>query len=229
MSFNEILYKIDVKYIEKNFNIKIFGLFSYGSFVYKNKEPEDLDFIVISDEYREQTSFFIDNIEIQLTFYTLDLFKVMLEDQEITALECKYLPENIDGIIKYKSTEIDSLFLNHFIDKQKLRTSISKKTSNSYVKAKKKLILDNDRDLSVSLKSLWHSFRMIDYGIQICEHNKIIDFKNSNALFKDISNDYKIEKECDYNELWNKIHLKYKPIHNNKLSDFKKLAPKKIK
>jgi hypothetical protein len=99
---------------------------------------------------------------------------------------------------------------------QKLRHSLSAKSSNSFVKAKKKLTIKKDFDLNLGRKSLWHSFRIIDFGIQIIKYNKIIDYKSMNDLFNDIMQYYS----------WIDLFEEYKIKYNNLLTEFRKLAPK---
>ncbi len=82
--------------------------------------------------------------------------------------------------------------------------------------AKKKLTVEKDYDLNLGRKSLFHSFRIIDYGIQIATHNKIVDYSSCNALFEEIMNCY----------TWNEMFDTYKQRYNTLCSEFRIVAPK---
>lgn len=229
MSISQAFKKVTPNFIANKFEIEVFGMFSYGSVVYCNKIPDDFDYIIISDKKIEQTVFQLDNFDIQLTFYTVEEFQNMINDQEITALECYFLSkiENKPRFVKiFTSDVVESIFSSYQLDKLKLRSSISKKSSNSYVKAKKKVLVEEHLELSVSLKSLWHSIRMVEFAILICK-NELNDFTVCNDLYQDIYKDYTLFLQIqDPNDFWNHIHKKYKPIHNLVLSNFRATAPK---
>jgi hypothetical protein len=108
-------------------------------------------------------------------------------------------------------------FLKEFsLDKSKLRHSFSSKSSNSWIKAKKKLTVERDYDAKVGKKSLWHAIRIVDFGIQIANHGKIVDYGSCNHFFDDVM----------YSEDWNSLYEKYKQIYNTTLTEFRKIAPK---
>lgn len=215
-----------IPFVEKTFNLKVKGMFNYGSFVMKYKKPDDFDFIVISNISHPQEAFIFEDKKIEISFYSFNEFIEKLNNHEIQMFECINIPEGND-YINFKDDSVAFAFNHLFIDKTVLRKSISSKVSNSYVKAKKKLILKDDFDIDVSMKSLWHSFRIVSYGIQIAEFGRIVDFQCSNDLFKEISEDYfKISQFESPEYFWNFIHSKYKPIHNRLTSEFKMKCPK---
>lgn len=194
------------------------AVFPYGSSVYKNKVPEDFDFIIVSDKPYFQEQFEQNNIKYEISNYSKDEFLARLKDHEISVLECLYIPHREKYLAPELSREIESFTL----DKEKLRESCSQKSSNSYVKAKKKLIVEEDFNLSVSYKSLWHSLRILDFGMQIAKTNKI-NPESCNDLYDQVIKDYLFMKND-----WSKLHEKYKPIHNAIASEFKQECPKKI-
>lgn len=210
---------------------QIKGIFSYGSTVYGNKTPDDFDFIVITENYDGSFYKTIDNIEIQATFYSFDKFKSELERHEIAMIECMCIPMDNDVFIVEYDNDIKKMFNDFILDKSKLRTAISKKSSNSYVKAKKKIILEKDFDIASSHKSLWHSFRMVKFAMEYCQ-TQTIDFSAANDLYSVIHEDYDklglfhSTQDIDYTNAWNALHAKYKPIHNTILSEFRTFAPK---
>lgn len=224
------------------------SFFSYGSSVYGNKRPSDYDFIIVSDFKKEQFNdvFCVkgQTVEIQLTFYTNDEFIEMLKSNEISAIECLFLfneslsrdihnldnEELKDNALAFNLTH--ELFSNNvvynYLRPDLLRSSLSKKSSNSYVKAKKKIILEKDFDLKTSLKSLWHSFRMVSFGLDILNSRyNDCHFSICNDLYHEMCEDY-----LDYHsfgspdEFWDFIHDKYKPRHNALMSVFRDYAKK---
>lgn len=198
------------------------AIYDYGSTVYGYKEPTDRDFIVVikvdhnihKSDFHQQ----LDVLGYDVTVVNDGMFMNMLNRHEITQIECINLPENkiqyIDPLWKEQTDKF-------VVDKGKLRCGISMKANNSYVKAKKKLVVFEDYDLTCSIKSLWHSFRILDFGTQLAEHGKITDFTSMNYLYPVI-----VELYDMYNNDWDKIHADAKPIHNAAASKFKLLAPK---
>lgn len=231
MNTNVVLSKINPTFISNYFRVKPLAIFSYGSSVYKNKEPSDLDFIVISDFAYKQKSIIIKNVSVDFTFFSIEDFESLLVNHEISILECIYLNNNAmdSSLLSYIDPVLNTIIESNELDFSSLRKSISRKSSNSYVKAKKKLIVEDDFDVNVSKKSLWHSFRMIYFGIQICKYKKINDYQQANILNKEIEDDYKkIDSFKDKNEFWDYIHLKYKPRYNQLMSKFRLVAPKDL-
>lgn len=192
------------------------AIFPYGSNVYKNKIPEDYDFIIVSEKPYFQESFILNNTKFEITNHYKEDFSRLLDSHEISILECCF----IDHKNKYISDDIIKKINDFSIDKLKLRESISSKSSNSYVKAKKKIEIGEDFNLNVSLKSLWHSIRMIEFGIQFA-NNGVIEPEKSNYLYDEILKDYLI-----FNNDWSKLHSKYRPIYNSISTEFKKICPK---
>jgi len=138
----------------------------------------------------------------------------MLDMQDIRAIECMSIKEDW----KYETQSFD-----YKLDLKKLRHSISSSSSNSWVKTKKKLY---QGDNSIAYKSLFHSLRILDFGIQIAKYNKIKNFETSQSdtlnkiQFLELLDDIKKLKT------WGKINNHYKKIYNTLRSEFKILAPK---
>lgn len=135
----------------------------------------------------------------------------MLNDHHITALECYFLPQ----IHTYHCDQTFDFKLNL----QQLRKSISEKASHSWVKAKKKFEIEDDRKIYIGKKSLFHSMRIIDFGIQIARYGKIEYYNSGVDLWLRIK-DIQSEKWKDY-------EAEFKPLFNEMMSEFRKWAPKK--
>jgi predicted nucleotidyltransferase len=200
---------ITLKNIEDSLNIhpsRIHNAYIFGSRVYGTHTKEsDWDVIVVANNSVEAIE--IDNGDLNIHVYTPDKFKKDLDWHRINNLECIYAPkwailkENID----YK-TDFE-------ISIPKIRHAISHVSSNSWVKAKKKIL---QGDQYIGIKSLYHSIRIPIFARQLLEDG-YISFDSTASLWDDITS-----SEMD----WDSLFYKYKPLHNNVLSEFRKLAPK---
>jgi len=203
MTTNEILSRSKISESD------VIALYPYGSRVYGNFKPtSDFDFIaIIKKKTNDQ---FSDN-QININIFDIVGHQTRLINHEISALECFFLNKELILIEKQKF----QFKLNLGI----LRNSLSAKSSNSFVKAKKKLTVEPDtpENLSLGKKSLWHSFRILEFGIQIAKYNKIIDYSSCNDLFSEIMN---------FSNDWSNLFEKYKRQYNQIHSEFVKIAPK---
>lgn len=190
-------------------NVYNFGSKIYGTYNMNPEHPSDKDYIKVVKEF--VTS---DNIDVHI--FTVEQFQSLLNDHDIQMLECYFS----DDVCKYETHYFDFK-----LDLSKLRTSISTIVSNSFVKGKKKLIVTGDYNEWLGLKSIFHSLRILDYGIQIAEHGKIVNFKSMNYVLEDL---IKMSKVDQRNELWDAIETKYKSIYNSMNSRFKILCPKDL-
>ncbi len=207
-------------FIKNNTNLKsddILNLYWYGSRIYGTyNESSDSDFICVCRFIPQIGNCLNDATEkINIKFYTVHDFQLALDNQEITALECYFLPDTFISKNIHK--------FNYNVNLGMLRTSISTITSNSYVKAKKKITILGDYDLNAGLKSLFHSLRILDLGIQIATNEKIVDYSRMNYVLwtlKDMSVNY------SYDTLWTMINNKYLSVYKKLKHDFKQLCPK---
>jgi len=187
---------------------EVVAVYVYGSRVYGNiTKQSDYDFIVVTTNKVNKQ--FSDNL-ININFYTPEEHQQRLDEHEISAIECQFLDSQFILLEKRK--------FSFNIDNTKLRYSLRAKSSNSWVKAKKKLTVEKDYDLSLGRKSLFHAMRIIEYGIQLAEKGKIYDYGCCNLLFEEIMNKYD----------WSELFLTYKNRYNNLLTRFRVVAPKEI-
>lgn len=187
---------------------QIVAAYMYGSRVYGTfTKHSDYDFIVVTSNMDNKQ--FSDNL-ININFYTPEEHQQRLYDHEISAIECQFLEPQF--------VLLERQNFKFRIDHSKLRHSLSAKSSNSWVKAKKKLTVEKDYDLSVGRKSLFHAIRIVEFGIQLAEKGKIYDYGCSNPLFEEIMNIYN----------WDELFLTYKNRYNNLLTRFRVVAPKEI-
>lgn len=184
----------------------IINAYQYGSRVYGNyTNKSDYDYIIIVKNLDNEQ--FSDN-QININFFTLENHINRIKDHEISALETLFLSEHF--ILK------ETKKFDFKLDKSKLRHSLSAKSSNSWVKAKKKLTVEQDYDLNVGRKSLFHSFRIVDFGIQVASNGRIIDYSSCNYLYSEIISLYE----------WTDMFDTFKVRYNKLMSEFRKVAEK---
>jgi len=188
---------------------KIHNVYLYGSRVYGcNSISSDIDIVSVCDINDKLEKIRLDDIDISI--YNVDSFLEMVRKQEISVLECLFLPA--EKIFKQDISFIINLSL------PLLRCSISQKASNSFVKAKKKMTVEKDYNPYIGKKSLFHSLRIIKFGIQIAKYGKIVDYSEANKYWNEIM-------FCG-NVDWKYYKEKYQPEYNTLMTEFRKLAPK---
>ena len=187
----------------------ILAVYKYGSRVYGSiTDKSDFDYIVIKKSGpREEKS--VERERVNINVISEEDFRKDLDAHEISALECWFIKAY--DILK---GDID---INFVLDKVKLRHSISEKASHSFVKAKKKFVVPEDKNIYAGKKSLFHSLRIIDFGIQIASSHSI-NFGSANHIHKEIMD--------NSSENWEDYQDKYKPLYNSMMSSFRLLAPK---
>lgn len=188
------------------------AVYPYGSRVYgTHHEFSDYDFIAIKSGIKF-TQIEVGKTDIKV--FGPQEFQEQLNQHEIFALECFFLNE--DEILKKPKRNFDfelSLSL--------LRSSISEAASHAWVKAKKKFVSPysfTEDELIRGKKSLFHSFRILNFGIQIAKNGRINNYHAANECY------YEIMKELSTD--WDIYHEKWKPRFNQLATEFKKLAPK---
>lgn len=83
----------------------------------------------------------------------------MLQKHNFIALECLWL--------KNKFRLLETVSFEFSLDLARLRSYVSENSSYSWVRAKKKLVVEKDFDPYRAKKTLWHAFRVLEYGKQI--------------------------------------------------------------
>lgn len=82
----------------------------------------------------------------------------------------------------------------------------------------KKLTVEKDFDVMIGKKSLYHSFRIIEFGIQIATFGSIVNYHICHRLYKDLM--------YHYGDDWQTLFDAYKQAHNELMTRFRVLAPK---
>ena len=148
--------------------------------------------------------------------YENRLYSSVSNDTFGKPIDIQYVRESdfIDMIIEHKVFAMEALFqpqcsyyLKYFnLDKWKLRQEFSGVSSNSWVKAKKKMTVEKDLDMRCGAKSLFHSIRLLMFAVQIAKDGKITHYNCGIELHKDIMDDLK------KGFTWEDFNKKYKPI-----------------
>lgn len=198
---------IDLTAFKNKYDIPMDIVFPYGSRVYGTyDEKSDHDFIVIVPDGHTV----VNGTELRDGDYNIHVYhKKDWQDQlnlhKINTLECHYL--------------CPFLSEKHFdfkLDKTLLRNELSQKSNHSFVKAKKKI--EVEKDYYVGWKSLFHSLRILTFGIQIASEGNIYNYASANGYWRDI------KSANQYN--WAYFKEKYQPEYNKLATEFRKLAPK---
>ncbi len=203
--------------IIERFKLKNPTIYPYGSQVYGTQQHNsDYDYIVVDDNARDgcEEICYCGSDELNVHFHSPSHWIEMIKEHKIFAMESIF-------------QETKDLYRKHFnLDLSKLRKEISEKSSNSWVKCKKKLTVEHD--YRIGLKSLFHSFRIIDFGIQIARDGCINEYYSCRmrSLFNEINQIYPCLNRDTAQEEWERINTKYKSLHNQMMTEFRSLAPK---
>ncbi len=197
----------------------------YGSSVYgttTTKSDIDLVYITLSEEdyydiYQSKDYYFADKFDtnIDLHLISKNKFQMLLNEHDIMALE-----------IYYQFNNIERKMFNFSLDLDKLRRRVSAICGNSWSKARKKLEIPEEDDY-IALKSLFHSIRILSYGIDLAETGNI-DFKNvlincNKIKCSELLKMIMIEYDSGWN--WKEFKEKYTLIQNKNATGFRKIAP----
>lgn len=189
-----------------------FTLYPYGSRIYGTIHVKsDWDFILIMNDARNEKR---SRNKFNATLMSPEHFQYLLNEHNLLALECFFVPRQLVNYEFFRSWQFK-------LDLVKLRHSVAEKSSQSFVKAKKKFIspyewADDERERGK--KSLFHSLRILNFGIQIASKGKIDDFSAANDIYEEVMTNPSKDWE-DYQQRW-------KPEFNRMNTEFRKLAPK---
>lgn len=199
------------QWLKDTHNINVMKVYKYGSRVYGTfNETSDYDFIAICDDTSREGSYAGDNFDV--TVYSKNTFQQRIDNHEISALECLWVDNSHDNIFTFT------------LDKAILRESISEKVSHCWVKGKKKIttgsIPPKENDVYIGLKSLFHAFRICDYGCQIADFGKIVEYDRANTVWLGMRN--------MTDESFATISCAYKSYLNSEMTKFRNKCPKNL-
>jgi hypothetical protein len=175
---NEILDKLGI-------TEEVIGIYPYGSRVYGTASSKsDHDFIIVTKSATLSNGAFKNNAissddwSIQGVLYSRGGFLDAINNYEIGALECISLPE--EEVI-LETTLLKSLLKRprKWIQGDMVK-NIIKKASNSWFIADKQAKTGyKDR----AKKGIYHSLRILRFGLQLKENQRVVDFSESNELY----------------------------------------------
>ena len=187
---------------------RVFNVYLFGSRIYGTADQNsDWDVIMVANNSVESTE--IRRGLFNIHVYTPDKFQADLDWHRINNLECIFAPD----WAKLKET----IKFDFKLVIPKLRHSISHISSNSWVKAKKKIMVADD--YKSGIKSLFHSIRIVMFGTQIVSTGRISDFECANYIWKNIM--------TKYNWTWKELDNEFREIHNKVLTEFRLVANEK--
>jgi len=185
---------------------KVKCIYVFGSQVYSSiNKNSDWDFIMVANNSVSNQE--IRSGDFNIHVITPDEFDKMLKDHHPGAIECYFAPN------EFKLLELIKFDFKLFIPS--LRHSFSHVSSNSWVKAKKKLA---QKEYYIGVKSLFHSLRIPMFGIQIVKFGKITDFTCANKIYDSIfsKNDWS----------WDELDNKFRHLRNQIMTDFRQITQK---
>lgn len=186
-------------------NEKVIAAYFHGSRVYGCNTPDsDYDLILVINVESIDTDY-INCENYDMSLYTKGQWDIMAQENDCDFMECIFLRNDF----KLKEEYVPA----YTIDVNKIRSNFSKKASNSFVKCKKKLTISKDYAPYIGKKSLFHSFRLLQFGIQILKEGRIIDYGSANSLYQEIV-------ENDSND-WNYFKETYQQKYNQYKSEFR--------
>ena len=210
--------------LKLNYNVRVVEHF--GSTVYGARtDKSDIDIIAICDsdedlyaiyQSKDYPEFSDYSREVDLHIISTRTFQELLDEHDIMSLETYY-----------QMHEDDKELFEFTLDLDKLRRKISAVVNNSWSKARKKLDIPEEDDY-LGLKSLFHSIRILSYGIDLARDGGI-DFKNILIDGEKISCSnfwHRLRQKYESGWRWKEFKAKYTPLQNANASTFRLLAPK---
>lgn len=187
--------------IKNNITEPLIKIYPYGSRVYGTaNRKSDYDFMAVADsqDLELDYTFECDNVSVHVVSEALFIKKI--KEQHISYLECIF-------------QNTDDEYAKYFkLDKEQLRRSISAITSNSFVKCKKKMAIG---EIYIGKKSMFHSIRILLFGIQIAKYGAIVDYECANVYYDRVMS----------MDSWEEIQTEFQPRYNRFKTEFKLVAP----
>ena len=182
------------------------NIYAFGSRVYgTHTDSSDWDIVIVGNNS-------VDSIEIKHELFNIHVYtpKKFQEDLDW------HMPKNLECVMAPEWAKIkQDIDFRFDIDLAKLRHAVSHVSSNSWVKAKKKLTVAGEYQIGV--KSLFHAIRIPMFGARIAASGSIGDFGCANHIWDRIR-----QREWD----WESLDAEFRTDHNRALTEFRKLSSK---
>lgn len=167
------------------------NIYMYGSRVYGNyNENSDYDFLIIGDFLKYQE---INKNNINVHIFNNKTFQFNLNNYEMRAIECYMAPN-------FAKIKEDNKF-DFKLNKNKFKSSILFEINKNWRIGKRKF---KENDIYGGKKRIYHTIRLLMFGIQILKNGEITNWTEANKYHKEIMNDIHTE--------WNYYRLKYEII-----------------
>lgn len=181
---------------------KVLKVIEFGSTVYGSRTKDsDTDYIVVTTDDVIIKEISCNNKDFQL--YPISIWKTMCSLNDIKCIEAYFCDDK-----HWLKGKRDDIKLNYTY----IRSGFSTIASNSWVKCKKKLTIEEDYNPWIAKKSLFHSLRIILFGIQIMKYGKIVSFREANIYFDQIMVCY---------DDWEELKEKFQPTYNKLKTEFR--------
>ena len=190
---------------------KVRNIYVYGSRVYGTHTiNSDYDVIVVACSLYINHEIFDGAYNIHIT--TPDSFADQLRQHDVHCLECIFAPEEarIQTQIDYKKS--------FTINPGQLKKMMLSQSAWAWSKAQRRI---ENGNIIGGAKSLFHSLRILKFGIQLLKHGEIIDFSEANKMWNAINECHDLEWES-YKNRWistkkslAKILRTESPVFNN--------------
>jgi hypothetical protein len=150
-------------------------LFPFGSRVYGTARADsDFDYLaVVPENRRASTGEEFRHGSLNVTLFNRRDWAGQLAAHKIHCLEAYYLP---DGVCRAA--------FPFQLDRRLLRLSLHNKARHSWIRARKKMQVEKQPLLA--WKGLFHSLRILHFGIQIATTGSITDYAGANAWWTEI-------------------------------------------
>ena len=161
----------------------VLNIYPYGSHVYGNAtDNSDNDYVIVAKSAFLSNGSFKNNaisnkdFSIQGILYSRTGFIDALNNYDITALECIFLPDEL--VIQKKW----AFKLSKDTHNDLAKKLISKSSMSMYA-AKNHKKRDN---IELAKRGVFHAIRILEFGIQIKEHGRIVNYSSCNQLKAEI-------------------------------------------
>ena len=162
---------------------QVLNIYPYGSKVYgTSTEESDDDYVIVYKTSFLPSGSFRDNAissknrKTQGTCYSKSGFIDAINTYQISALECIFLPE--DKVIQKKM----NFQMPRFYPKEMAKKIISSASSSWHFAT----LAYKDENYEYCAKNIFHALRILDFGIQIKNFGKIVDYSSMNETRKQI-------------------------------------------
>ena len=235
LDVHKMIHELSMKH-----GLNVSGWFIFGSTYNQLKCPllsgNDVDIMLITDSVPNDTKYSIKCFDIQTK--TVEYFNTHNDGSDELIAKAihdkreksrKY--DSIYGnVIVQRTTQDysfgDDLILNVHLDLDKYRSTISSKSSNSWVKAKKKLTVKHDYDRDSSMKSLFHSLLLLHDGIRIAKSSNEDSYNRYAFIWRIWSMITDMYNGNTDEYILNEIQAEFKPMYNDLKSQFRLACPK---